>query len=592
MTVRGLTARRRRLLRYSLASIGIVLLVGALIWVREDRSAGEEPIGIADVLRRELPVDAPAVRFTDEATAAGVRFRHFDAERSRLLPEDMGSGLGWGDCDQDGRDDLYVVNFAAPLPASEQELHRRRGNALFRNLGGGVFEEISGRSGAGLTMLGLGVSWADYDGDGDLDLYVTGYGPNYLLQNDGACGFVDVTAEAGLAGGAEEFSAGASWGDYDGDGDLDLYVTSYVVFDVAKGAGETASLQFGQAVPYTLNPASFEPARNRLYRNDEGRFVDVAEQAGVTNPGGRSLSAAWVDFDEDGDQDLYVANDVSDNALFLNRGDGTFDDISASSLTADYRGAMGIAVTDFDRDGDQDFFVTHWIAQENGLYRNHLEVDAAGGLFFADIAEMMGLGYSALQFVGWGTDFLDVDNDGWKDLFVANGHTIEDSTDPNRLLSQRMQLFWSRAGDGFYDLSAVAGPVFERPIVGRGAAAADYDGDGAVDFAVVDHGGSLILARNQTGSDHHWLQIDLRQPGRNPFAVGARVALEAGETIQTHRVGASPSYLSANALRVHFGLGELDRVVSVTVRWPDGAEERFDVPEVDRRVILVRGSGH
>lgn len=576
-------------MNYGLASAALMLvIVGLVVGVEWMKDATDPTAGIDDMLSRALPEDVPRIEFDDATGAAGIDFRHFDGVRSRLLPEDMGPGLGWGDCDGDGWPDLYAAAFGGPINAPSESRSSWPHSQLYRNRGDGTFEDITTASGVDVSEFGMGVSWADYDGDGDLDLYVTHYGPNVLLRNEGGCRFVDVTADTGTAGGEADFSAGATWGDFDGDGDIDLYVTNYVEFDPSTAA-DAASLQFGMAVPFTLNPASYAPAANRLLRNEGGRFVEIAAEMGVANTEGRSLSATWADFDDDGLLDLYVANDVSDNAFYRNRGD-SFEDISAASLTADYRGAMGIAVTDFDRDGDVDFFVTHWIAQENGLYANHLEF-GLDSVMFADVAEMMGLGYTALEYVGWGTEFIDYDNDGYKDLFVANGHTLENPQDRAHLVPQRMQLFWRRGEEGFFDATDAAGEVFQKPLVGRGAAAADYDGDGDIDVAVVENGGALLLLRNGGSAENQWIEIALAQPGENRFALGARVQVTAGGGRQTHVVGSSPSYLSHNDLTVHFGLGAAEDVEAVTVRWPDGVEETWSGLEVNRRHGLDRGSG-
>ncbi len=582
-----MTRRQKRLLGVGLGAAGVLVAITAAVVMNERLRAVPADEGIEDVLVRELPADVPAVGFADATAAAGIRFRHFNGTRTHRLPEDMGSGLAWGDCDDDGLPDLYLVNFAGPLGTTPEEAAALPGNALYRNRGDGTFADITAESGAGLHHFGMGATWADYDDDGDLDLYVTAYGPNVLLRNDGACRFTDVTAAAGVAGATDEFSAGAAWGDYDGDGDLDLYVTNYVRFD--ESLSGTTSLQFGEAVPFTLNPASYEPALNRLYRNDGGRFVDVAAELGVTDPTGRSLSASWCDFDLDGDLDLYVANDISDNAMYRNDG-GVFTDVSAPSLTADYRGAMGLAVADADGDGDADFFVTHWIAQENALYFNHREVNPAD-LFFADVAEMMGLGYTGLEYVGWATGFIDYDNDGRRDLFVVNGHTFEDPADTTRLLPQRMQLFWNRGPDGFYDASPVAGPPFQRLLVGRGGAAADYDRDGRIDLAVLEHGGPALLLHNEGDPGVHWIEIDLRQAPPNRFAHGAVIELVAGGVRQTHFVGAAASYLSQHDRVAHFGLGSRTRVERVSVRWPDGTREVWEDLPADGVRRLQRGTG-
>jgi len=586
------TSRQRLLVRYSVAALVLTAAIIALVvWVERGRAV-DTSSGIVDVLARDLPADAPINRFTDATARAGISTRHFPATRTRMLPEDMGSGLAWGDCDGDGFDDLYIVNFAAPLGASTQELAAAAGNALYRNRGDGSFEDAGAAAGVDLRGFGMGAAWGDYDGDGDADLYVTNYGRNALFRNEGGCSFVDVTEEAAVGGG-DDFSAGAVWGDYDGDGDLDLYVTNYVVFDQALQPVGTSVMQYGTAVPFTLNPASYQPAANWLFRNDgDGSFTDVAAEAGVANAAGRSLSAAWADWDADGDVDLYVANDISDNAFFLNLGDGNFEDISTVSLTADYRGAMGLAIGDYDRDADLDFFVTHWIAQENALYENHMSVGAEGErLLFTDVADLVGLGATGLDYVGWGTGFFDFDNDGWRDLFVANGHTIEDAADNTRLLPQHMQLFWNRGEEGFFELSEVAGPPFERLLVARGAAVADYDRDGDVDIAVLEHGRGVVLLNNAGTPGNHWLQLDLEQDGGNRRALGATIRVDAAGESQLVSVGGVASYLSQESLTAHFGLGAADVVERVVVRWPGGAEEAFVDIRVDARQVLRRGDG-
>jgi hypothetical protein len=568
----------------------LVLAIVLLVYSVERLSDRTDPTaGIDDVLLRELPPDVPRIELVDVTARAGITFEHFAGVRSQLLPEDMGPGLAWGDCDGDDWPDLYVVAFGGPLDTVIEDRSDWPVSQLYRNRGDGTFDDITEAVGADPGAFGMGASWADYDGDGDLDLYVTRYGSNVLMRNEGACRFVDVTVAMDVGGESEDFSAGATWGDYDADGDLDLYVTNYVEFDRSLTAQGTQSLQFGQTVPFTLNPAAYAPAPNRLFRNDGTRFEEVAVDVGVDNPEGRSLSASWADFDDDGWLDLYVANDISDNAFFRNIG-GRFEDLSAASLTADYRGAMGLAVTDFDRDGDIDFFVTHWIAQENGLYANHLEFGLDDPMF-ADVAELMGLGYTALEYVGWGTEFVDYDNDGYKDLFVANGHTLEGGSGQRQLVPQRMQLFWRRGEEGFFDATAAAGPALEQAIVGRGAAAADYDRDGNIDVAVVANGGGVTLLRNSGAVDNHWAELSLRQAGANAFGLGARVAISAGGITQAHVVGSSPSYLSHNDLTVHFGLGRADRIESVTVRWPVGEEESWRDLRVDELHQLVRATG-
>ncbi|HXI04183.1 MAG TPA: VCBS repeat-containing protein, partial [Candidatus Saccharimonadales bacterium] len=527
---------------------GFVLFAGALlaIWLLRPgvvpytpgtQAAGDDEI--TSRLARGVPAAAPHVAFTDAAAETGLRFTHFHGSRSTQLPEDMGSGAAWGDYDGDGDPDLYLVNISGPLTDGEEAIARSPArSALFRN-DGGRFTDVTDASGTGVRGTGMAAAWGDYDGDGDLDLFVTRYGTNVLLRNDGDGHFTDVTAEAGL-GGREGFWAGASWGDYDRDGDVDLYVCGYVRYAYDEADAAKSSSQYNAVVPYTLNPSTYSPERNLLYRNDGGHFTEVAREAGVENAEGRSLSAAWADLDGDGWPDLYVANDISDNVMYRNLGNGRFEDVSHSAWVADYRGAMGLAVGDRDNDGDLDIFVSHWIAQENALYDNLLDrmpASKEAPMHFIDDADLLGLGQIALDYIGWGTGFFDYDNDGRLDLFVANGSTFQREKDPSRLVPMKNLLFWNAgAQEGFYEVGSVSGPAFAKENVGRGAAIADFDLDGDLDVAVVDHGGAARLLRNG-GSDGHWARILLRgpdgaagagTPSTSTFALGARVRLDAG----------------------------------------------------------------
>ncbi len=531
-------------------------------------------------------VEAP-VRYTNVAALAGVEARHFHGRRSSQLPEDMGSGLAWGDYDGDGDPDLFVVNAAGPLTARAKWPESPSSDQLFRNEGDGTFTDVTEQAGVSSRELGRAAAWADVDGDRDLDLVVTYWGGLHLWRNRGDGSFEDATIASGLD--REGPWAGASWADYDRDGDLDLYVTGYVRYSPPL-AGASASTQYEAVIPASLNPSVHPPAPNLLLANDgKGRFTDVTEAAGVSNATGRSLGAAWCDLDDDGWPDLYVANDISDNALYRNLGDGTFEDLSHPAWVADYRGAMGLAIGDWDNDGDQDIFVSHWLAQENALYVNLLRhrTRQSEQLRFVDDADRHGLGQVALDHVGWGSFFLDFDRDGRQDIFVTNGSTFQQEDDPSLLVPETPLLFWNRGPkEGFLEVGALAGPYFEMQHVGRGAAPADYDRDGDVDFAVLHHGGRLALLRAEGEPAGHWLEVDLRGSESNSFGVGARVSIETDQATQVQFVGATPSYLSQPELTLHFGLGDFDRVKRLEVRWPSGrVQELTEVPG-DRRVVV------
>ncbi len=579
--------RLRRVLALLVGLAVAALVAGVLIYRKmrpEVRRPGEELPEITRRLALDLPADAPEPRFTDATAEAGLaEFVTFVGHRTSQLPEDMGSGAAWGDFDNDGDDDLFLVGAGGSMELPRERWAR---SSLFEN-DGGAFREVEGFP--EIRLLGMAAAWGDYDDDGWLDLVVTGYGRLLLFHNRRG-----ELAPADAIAAPDGWWSGAAWGDFDNDRDLDLYVCGYVRYERSEGG--KASRQYGAEVPYTLNPASYEPEPNLLYQNNgDGTFTEVAEIYGVSNPGGRSLGAIWHDFDDDGWLDLYVANDISDNALFLNRRE-SFEDAGLAAWVADYRGAMGLAAGDWNRDGDDDLFITHWIAQENALYDSRL-VDmaragaAAGrvGLTFTDLAAPLGLGQPALQAVGWGTEFADFDGDGWLDLVVANGSTLETGDEPKELKRQPAMLFWSRRGEHFHDLASLH-PELGAPRVGRGLALSDYDLDGDLDVLLVHLGEGVQLLRNdmQTGN---WLELRLRRLGAGEalrFAPGAKVVVHAGDVALRRAVGGG-SYLSQSSQLLHFGLGSAESVDRIEVRWPAGEVEEFAGVPANGAWELVEG---
>ena len=608
-------SRWRRQARASLglgaAALALLFLAFFLLRSRpRPYTPGHEAAGSDEITRslsRALPADAPKITFTDVAGEAGVRFRHFSGRRSSQLPEDMGSGVAWGDYDGDGDADLYLVNEAGPLTLKPEEVRASSATSrLYRNDGNGTFTDVTQAAGVGAPGWGMGAAWGDYDSDFDLDLVVTRYGSNLLYRNRGDGTFQEVSRAAGLEK-EKGFWTGASWADYDRDGDLDLYVCGYVDYAPTSALEEKTTRQYNAVVPYSLNPSSYSPQRNLLFRNDSGTFHEVAKQAGVDNLTGRSLSAVWADFDADGWPDLYVANDISDNAMFRNLGNGRFQDISHAAWVADHRGAMGLGLGDWDNDGDFDIFITHWIAQENALYENQQgRIQAGGGepLHFVDEADMVGLGQIALDFVGWGTDFLDYDNDGRLDLFVANGSTFQKESDTSSLIPMKNQLFWNAGKPrGFFEVGSKAGDCFKLENVGRGAAVADYDQDGDLDIAVGVNGGEARLLRNDGGSRAAWVRVVLRAAARglaggagaapvtSSYATGALVRLKAGGVSQMRSVGGSSSYLSQSPPgEVWFGVGQSNTIQELEVTWPDGTRQAFTQLPTRTTLRLTEGN--
>lgn len=595
----SLSPRRRRL--WLTAAAGglfvMVALAGAWYLTRPAPvyQAGDAIEGLTADLARTIPADYPRITFRDVTAEAGITFRHFAGSRSSQIVEDMGSGAAWGDYDNDGWEDLFLVNESGPLSWSEAE-HRASParSVLYRNNRDGTFTDVTDVAGLGHHGLGMAAAWADYDNDGQLDLFVTRYGENILYRNNGDGTFTDRTRHAGL-GGRQGFWTSVAWGDYDRDGLLDLYVTGYVRFVVHPPTAQVGEVNIEE--PTSINPNSFAPAGNLLYRNNgDGTFTEGAARAGVTDTTGRGLAATWVDLDEDGWPDLYIGNDVSDNVLYRNLGNGRFEDISHAARVADYRSAMGIAVGDWDGDGDQDMVVTHWIAQENALYNNQLSQHRAAHpgttppLQFMDQADRFGLGQIALDYIGWGTFFFDYDNDGWLDLFMTNGSTFQRRSDPTLLVPMRDQLFWNRGPtEGFFDVSPVSGPYFRQEFVGRGAAFADYDRDGGLDVVVVNNGGQAVLLRNDGGHRGNWLQVTLRGTRSNRQGIGARLRLVAGGGAQVRQVGVQPSYLSQSSTVEHFGLDSLTGIDTLEVIWPSGLRELHGMIPINTRVLLVEG---
>lgn len=601
-----LSPRRRRLRRTLAALTGLAvagIALGLWAWHKSrpvQYRPDERPPDITSKLARDLPPDAPHPRFTDITRAAGLaEFRNFAGHRTSQLPEDMGPGLAWGDFDNDGDDDLFLVSAGGALNLPEEQLQPC---ALFENLGDGTFRRVA--QFPELRLRGMGAAWGDYDGDGFLDLAVAGYNTLLLLRNEGGTGRFTLDPRLPNLPG---FWSGVAWGDFDNDRRLDLYVCQYVHYEANDADRDKISDQLGTAVPYTLNPASYPPGFNALFHQQpEGTFRDVAADLGVQNPAGRSLGALWHDFDQDGWLDLYVANDVSDNVFYRNTG-GRFEDLSHPALIADYRSAMGLAVGDFDRDGDDDLFITHWVAQENAFYENmlvHRRRPAAAAnpanlppppitlstspaataapaapplrrspVFFIDIADQKGLGQIALPYVGWGSEFADLDHDGWLDLLVANGSTLEaEGPPPKKLQPQELFLFWNRHGDFFHNLAPL-NPALAEKHVSRGLACADFDLDGDLDFAVADLYEGVRLFRNEMAAGH-WLKLRLRSKNAagTPCGFGeGSVAIAWVNGVPLRRSVTSVSYLSQSSHTLHWGLGAATRVDRLEVRWHAGA---------------------
>jgi len=598
-----LSKKQRNLLLTVIMSVLFVMATAIVIWLQFNSEKpyipGEETAGLTRGLNRSLPADHPVVKFTDASKQAGINFIHFPGTRTTQLAEDMGSGVAWGDYDNDGWQDIYVVNHSGPVTMTASEIQNSKAHAaLYHNNKDGTFSEVSAQAGVDFRGFGMAAAWGDYNNDGYIDLFVSAFGENKFYRNNGDGTFRECSGETGL-GGLNGFWAGVSWADYNKDGWVDIYVCGYVRYNQPDNSG-SSSMQYDEEVPASINPSAFQPERCLLYRNNgNGSFTEIAAQAGVENVKGRSLSAAWCDFDEDGWPDIYVANDVSDNALYRNLGNGTFADVSHPARVADYRGAMGIAVGDWDKDRDMDIFVTHWLAQENALYLNlrsqilAMRNEAINPLQFMDEADRYGLGQIALDYIGFATSFFDFDNDGTLDLFVINGSTLQRKSDPALLVAMPYQIFWNRDKEkGFYDISAVSGDVFKKEYVGRGAACADYDNDGDLDLFIVNHQGPAVLLRNDSPNTNNWFECTLHGDENNSNITGSRLTLIAGNNAQIRQLGSQSSYLSQNSSVQHFGLGKSEFVDSLIVIWPDGESRLLKNLRANQHMDIYKKQKH
>src|SRR5262245_46150670 len=552
------------------------------------------------IVARGVATPAPAAPiFVESAAATGLAFTHVNgASGNYHLPEVMGAGVALLDYDNDGDLDVFLVQGGAlPVDAvakaggSGPPTCRLFRNDLVVSADGRRtlrFTDVTDAAGVGIRGYGMGAAVGDYDNDGYQDLFVTSFGATTLLHNNGDGTFTDVTKQAAVADSA--WSTSAAFVDYDRDGYLDLFVAHYVDFTTA--ANKLCNDPAG-ARDY-CSPRAYHGVPARLFRNDgRGHFLDVTAKAGITKAYGAGLGVAVGDYNGDGWLDIYVANDGGANQLWINRHDGTFADQgllsgAALSATGTPEGSMGIASGDFDLDGDEDLFVTNIVGETSVLYVND------GHAAFEDARARTGLAALTAAFTGFGTDWIDYDNDGWPDLFVANGavNVIESQRDQPSPYRMRNQLFHNIDGTRFQETSATAGPAFARAEISRGAAFGDIDNDGDVDVVVTNNNGPVRLLLNQLGTANHWLEVRLEQRPSNRFGIGSwiRVQRRSRPTL-SRRVRTDGSYLSVSDVRAHFGLGSSADISAVVVQWPDGERERWTAVKGDRLVVLRRGTG-
>jgi hypothetical protein len=552
-------------------------LVDDLLRLASHRS----PRPMADDNARPAPA---AIGFADRAEPAGLRFFHDNGHtrKNPPPPEPMSGGVALLDYDGDGWLDVYVVQ-GGPFPPSVPAASN--GDRLFRNVGGGRFEDVSLRSGVGSFPggYGNGVTVGDYDNDGRPDLFVTRWRSYALYRNRGDGTFADVTAVAGL-GGDRDWPTSSAFADLDGDGDLDLYVCHYLRYDPAnpKRCEHPES-------PHdrTCNPIDFPSLPDHVFRNDGGRFADITERAGFVDPDGRGLGVVAADLDDDDRIDLFVANDMTANDLFRNLGDFRFEEIGTSAGVAcasdgNYRAGMGIACGDLDGDGLSDLAVTNYFGESTTFYRN------LGGGLFADHTAAIGLTGPSRPLLGFGAAFFDANSDGWLDLMTANGHVVDNR--PRYPWMMPLQLLLGGPGRQLTDVSARAGAPFQALHLGRGLAVGDLDHDGRPDAVVVMQNEPLVYLHNESERTGHFIVFRLEGTRSNRDAVGAKVVVTCGGRVRVaQRIGGG-SYQSSSDPRLHFGLGQARRVDSVEVRWPSGRVDRFGPLEADAGYRLVEGS--
>jgi hypothetical protein len=527
--------------------------------------------------------------FDEVSARVGLAFTYDNGAAGQFyVAEVMGAGAALVDYDNDG--DLDVFLLQGHTLSEGEHAHESHAHRLYRNelveRGTLGFTDVTAQSGLGGESYAMGVATGDYDNDGDQDLYVTALGPNTLYRNNGDGTLSDVTAAAGV--GDDRWSTAATYVDYDRDGDLDLFVANYLDFSPAANKqcfDPTGTRDY-------CGPRAYHPVPDRLFRNEgNGRFTDVTEAAGIARADGAGLGVVTGDYDGNGWLDLYVANDATPNQLWMNRGDGTFrDDGELSGVALNVagvpEGSMGIASGDYDRDGDEDLFVTNIMSETFALYVN----DGRGG--FDDRRVQSGLAQPTAGFTGFGTSWIDYDNDGWPDLVVANGavnivQRLRGEPVPFRM---RNLLFRNVGGGRFEEVSDQAGRAFNEPEVGRAVATGDIDNDGDIDVLVTNNNGPARLWLNQVGAGSSWLQVRLDNGPANRLGLGALVHVERpGAPPLVGRVHTDGSYLAASDPTLHFGLGDWHGPVRVRVDWPLGATEEWTIPKVAQRVTLVRG---
>ncbi len=527
----------------------------------------------------------PVVQFRDVRGSAGITFQHDNAgSPEKYLIETMGGGAAWLDYDNDGYVDLYLVNSAA---TKVYQPARPLSSALYRNNGDGTFADVTAKAAVGAERLfGMGVAGGDYDNDGFTDLYVIGYGRSILYHNNGNGTFTDVTQRAKIANSGKWGSSGA-WFDYDRDGRLDLVIANYLDFTPERNL-----ICVDNGHRSYCHPNKYHGQSPTLYHNNgDGTFTDATRSSGIGAFSGNGLGVVTFDFNDDRWPDIFIANDSMQNFLFTNQRNGKFQEVGVESGVAfsedgKAEAGMGVDAADYDRDGKLDLFVTHLDLELNRLYRNR------GDGSFEDATFGSKIGSRNFRMSGFGTRFIDYDNDGWQDLFIANGHVLDNiELFHKETAYAETKTMYKNVRGKFDDVTASLGPDFQVPRVSRAAALADYDNDGDIDILVTNNGQAPELLQNDGGNQNHWMEVRLYGTRSNRDGIGARVVVKSGGATLVEEAKGGMSYQSSHDPRLHFGLGAAARVDSIEVRWPSGVVDRLAGLAVDRIVGVKEGAG-
>jgi enediyne biosynthesis protein E4 len=521
---------------------------------------------------------APPVHFTDVTASAGIKFHHNAGKAgNKYLPETMGSGVAFFDASGDGWPDILLINSKDWTPRGRKSLP-----ALYRNNHDGTFTDITAGSGLDVEMYGMGVAIADYDNDGREDVYITAIDGDHLFHNEGHGKFRDVTASSGIHN--ANFGTSAAWFDYDRDGKVDLFVANYVQWT------EKGDLKCSEgSVRSYCTPESYKGTKSRLFHNlGGGKFEDVTDKAGLGDSSSKSLGVTILDYNGDGWPDIFVSNDTQPNKLYRNNRNGTFTEegmVAGVAFGEDgvARGAMGVDSADYDRSGRPHLLVGNFSNQMLGLYHNE------GTGLFVDEAPSSSVGRASLLTLAFGVFFFDYDLDGYPDIFAANGHIDEEinRVQPKVRYQQPPLLFRNLGQRRFENVSAAMGPEFNRPIVARGAAYADYDHDGDLDVIISTNNGPAYLFRNDGGNRNHWLNVRLIGTKSNRSAIGAVVRIESASGKQWNMVRSGSSYCSQSDLALTFGVGQDPKVTHLQIEWPSGAKQQLSNISVNQFLTIV-----